>query len=370
MKKLALFVLLLMVSCGGGENSPRLSVETSGDVLEVTAGSEIVVGITFRNDDFWESARVDEIRLEGKYFSFTLPVSFSINETEQISLKIPPSFYMIYRPYVYLSAGQTRSAGEDLAVPVTKSIGRGDGTEVSFSGDASGCLSGTIKVSAYSSGKLLLLEEVSPNYLEGDGQGYIEEGKVRVTFSSPVDASSPVLLRCLDVVKDRIDPGSEEIFFVYGDRKFTVEGGLIKDGNAVVGSVLEDGRYVFYGSLGFQPYPLSVVYTLTYYAGGEVIGSGDGGTVYNLTIPYEGVDPESLKVFARGKEGRRIPGSVFSYDPSSRKVTVEFPFPLDTSFDIYASFRLLFVVDTFDIYLLVNGERQYAGRVSFVVYSN
>lgn len=362
------FFVVFLFSCKVSEES--ISIFSQNQLITARAGEALEVSLVIKNDMFWQSALVEGVKIRGRYFDFFLPLTLVVEEEKSLNFRIPPFLYMIYKPYAYLGGEgkQIREVGENLAVPETRTIGTGDGVLKSFTGSAENCLPGTVLISSTAQGKSLSLSETSIGYLEGNGQGYVQNSTAIITFSDPPDEGVSVLLRCLKVINKKIKGNAS--YISYGDKKFIIENGLITENGTPVGEIRGDGSYVFYSAIGFRSYPLVVVYALSYYGSGEAVGRGNGSRTYEVILPYRGIDPQSLITFARNGNGEELWGQVISYDPAENKVTLEFPEPVDSSFTLYVSFRLLYVIDVFDIYLLADGKEYYGGSISVIIYSS
>jgi len=382
MKWALALALPLVFACGGGLGGGEKSVSVSGTFsppsLEVQYDTSLPASISVEfavssSDVISKSVSFNKLvmvykGLDGRTHKVReVPLGFSLKAGERTSLSVEvfwPSDRTL-EPYVYLSPNNPSSfvsvpRSVVLASPVSFVIGIGDGTRTNFSATLAEPVSvGTCQVVAGSQ----TLNETSLGVLTGNGSGVVSETSVSVSFSTAPNSGVHVILSCLSQMS-AIDEPYTELSFSYADKTYYEDGGLIKDGNVVVGR-MDGSRPVLLSAIGFKNSPFTAHYVKAE-GGGEKATEGNGGRFYRFRTKYAPIDASSVKVVAKvGSD--LIYCDVLNVNENVGEVDVQCSADVPVGSSIYVYYVLKEVLERVELFVDTSEGRKFLGTLNLRV---
>jgi len=376
-----LVFVLLLSSCGGGltsavdstgQTETEFTLATNNITSNVLEGTDYVdATVTCTSHDiFGEKCAINSVVITspdlGADYSVEIPLGLSLGHKESTTISIPiaDDATRDLAPFVYLKDYNPSTALTDwiitkeiIGTPKVVQIATGyevchddpqnQGKQICdpgkhFSGSISGpVIPGTIQVLSGTQ----KLDETQFGLLSGSGTGYITYSQngsatIDMTFSSGVGPNDPPVLVAYLAGNNKLKSKIEgQMYILYGDLLLSLTGGydtLTSNNGTIYGLYNRNDNSIqwvkplqFKGTplvAGYETGPLNV-------HGGEVVGSGNGGQIYELKTKYPFIKDGTLKVFTADQIG-----SVTGYDKYSGKFTVKFNQPVTAGTPIKASY--------------------------------
>lgn len=404
---LAGILVFLVYSCGGGgslSTSKELSVSFELKQKDVVVSvsdyrsetMDLVMSVS-SNDIFKRSVYFDGVRLVYKDLNgqvikqVVYPLGFSLSSGESRTEKLVLLSLQdkLSSPYVYLNDVNPSTVGlsyfeETLATPVVVVIGQGQcwieqrcqivgGNRVCQ--DVEVCrrdFMGAFPVDIQLGTCMVVagdqkVQESILGAFSGDGSGVIQGRNVIVSFNRGVPHGVYVVAKCLSAIRP-LSHSYVSLKLVYGDVLYESAGGnfLKNSSGVIVGEVDSLGNVYFYTSIGSKDYPLVAFYYRPSISGGELVGYGDGGSLYRLRTRYFPVDVSSVRVLAEGNNFSLM-GQVQHVSGSTGEITVTFPRPVPEGVPIYAQYRLTDLFQRVEVYVDTSIGKHKAGEINLRV---
>jgi len=399
---------LLLCSCGGGltsaiDSTGQTETEFTLKASDITSNSlegtdYVDATVTCTSHDlFGEKCAINSVVITssdlGADYSVEIPLGLSLGhkETATISIPIADDATKELAPLVYLRDYNPSTALTDWVIAkeiigtpkvIQIAVGYEDcrpdpnnpGKQICnpgkhFSGFITGpVIPGTIQVLSGTQ----KLDETQFGLLTGSGSGYItysQNGNVAidVTFSSGVGPDDPPVLVAYLAGDSRLKSKVEgQMRILYGDLSLSLGDydTVVSDNGTIYGLYNRDDNSItwikplqFKGTpliAGYETGPLNV-------HGGEIVGSGDGGQIYDLKTRYPFIKDGTLKVFTADQIG-----SVTGYDKYSGRFTVKFNQPVVAGAPIKASYVTYKATVTFTV-TLRTASGSYSKNVRFTL---
>lgn len=409
MVRLFLFSILvfLVYSCGGGsfsgtskEVSVFFDLKQKDMVVSVSDYRsefvDLVMSVSsndiFKRNVYFNSVRFVYKDLGGQVIKevvYPLGYSLSSGETKTEKLVLVSLQDKLSSPYVYLNDVNPSTVGlsyfeETLATPVVVVIGQGQcwiEQRCQIVGNNQVCQDvevcrrdfvgtfpediqlGTCMVVA---GDQRLQESIL-GVFSGDGSGVIQGRNVVVSFNRGVPHGVYVVAKCLSSIRP-LSHSYVSLKLVYGDVLYESAGGnfLKNSFGVIVGEVDSLGKVYFYTAIGSKDYPLVAFYYRPSISGGELVGYGNGGSLYRLRTKYFPVDVSSVRILAEG-DNFSLMGQVQHVSGLTGEITVTFPRPVPGGIPIYAQYRLTDLLQRVEVYVNTSLGQYKVGEVSLRV---